>query len=92
MLKVRYTKQFKKEYKLAIKRGCDEKLFLEVLTLLINGKELPAKYNDHALKGNFVKYRDCHIQNDWVLIYRIYKDELILELTRTGTHSDLFKK
>lgn len=92
MLKVRYTKQFKKEYKLAIKRGCDEKLFLEVLTMLINGKELPPKYNDHALKGNFRNYRDCHIQNDWVLIYRIYKDELILELSRTGTHSDLFKK
>ncbi|MCI5829010.1 MAG: type II toxin-antitoxin system YafQ family toxin [Spirochaetia bacterium] len=75
-----------------MKRGCDEKLFLEVLTMLINGKELPPKYNDHALKGNFRNYRDCHIQNDWVLIYRIYKDELILELSRTGTHSDLFKK
>lgn len=60
--------------------------------MLINGKELPPKYNDHALKGNFRNYRDCHIQNDWVLIYRIYKDELILELSRTGTHSDLFKK
>ena len=70
MLKVRYTKQFKKEYKLAIKRGCDEKLFLEVLTMLINEKELPPKYNDHALK----------------------EDEFILELSRTGTHSDLFKK
>ncbi|MDR2513813.1 MAG: type II toxin-antitoxin system YafQ family toxin, partial [Christensenellaceae bacterium] len=54
------------------------------------GKPLPEKYSDHALTGNWIGHRDCHIQNDWLLIYRIEEDSLVLVLSRTGTHSDIF--
>lgn len=91
MLKVRYHNQFKKDYKLAIKRGYNPKLFEEVVELLINENKLPEKYRDHNLTGNYIGYRECHIQPDWLLIYKIEKDILTLTLSRTGTHSDLFK-
>jgi mRNA interferase YafQ len=90
MLKIRYTKQFKKDYNTIKKRGYDLSLLEEVLAFLINGKELPNKYKDHQLAGNFKGYRECHILPDWLLIYKIEEDVLILTLTRTGTHSDLF--
>lgn len=64
----------------------------EVLTYLANDIPLPAQYKDHALVGNWANHRECHIQNDWLLIYQIQNDILVLELTRTGTHSDLFKR
>ncbi|MBQ6845895.1 MAG: type II toxin-antitoxin system YafQ family toxin [Oscillospiraceae bacterium] len=92
MLKIEFQGQFKKDYKLAIKRGCNMQLFQEVVTLLAEEKTLPAKYKDHALLDSkeYKGMRECHIQPDWLLIYKIYKDTLILQLIRTGTHSDLF--
>ena len=65
-------------------------LFKEVVEMLIDGVPLPAKYSDHPLRGERHGYRDCHIQGDWVLIYKIEKKQLILFLHRTGSHSDLF--
>jgi len=89
---VKFTAQFKKDYKLAVKRGLKIELLEEVITLLSMGEALPDKYKDHALIGNWIGHRECHIQPDWLLIYRIEKDVLVLTLTRTGTHSDLFGK
>ena len=90
MYKIRYTSRFKKDYKLIKKRGYDIRLLEMVIQLLSEGVELPAKYKDHKLIGNFVNYRECHITPDWLLIYKIEKEKLILILTRTGSHSDLF--
>jgi mRNA interferase YafQ len=73
-----------------VKRGADVSLFDEVVQLLVEQKPLPEKYNDHALTGNWAGHRDCHILPDWLLIYRIDDESLILTATRTGTHSDLF--
>ena len=92
MLKVEFSGQFKKDYKLALKRGCDPTHLEAVLTLLINEQPLPEKYRDHALvtSRNYKNVRECHIEPDWLLIYRIENDRLVLQLIRTGTHSDLF--
>jgi len=90
MLKIQYHNQFKKDYKLALKRGCNPELLVEVVELLVNEIVLPEKYKDHKLTGNYKGFRECHIQNDWLLVYKIKKDELILILSRIGTHSDLF--
>ena len=92
MRNVRYTAQFKKDYKLAVKRGYNPKELEKVIDLLKTGEPLPPIYKDHSLSSEWRNYRDCHIRPDWILIYRIIEDSLILELTRTGTHSDLFKK
>lgn len=89
-LKILWTGQFKKDYKLAMKRGLDIGLLDDVIRTLANGESLPEKYSDHALTGNWKGYRECHIQPNWLLIYRIEKDVLVLTLQRTGTHSDLF--
>lgn len=89
---VKFTSKFKKDYKLAIKRGYPIKLLEEAVSILANGKALPEKYVDHTLSGNWVAYRECHIQGDWLLVYRIEDDVLVLTLARTGTHSDLFGK
>lgn len=85
------TAQFKREYKLARKRGFDPNRLAEIVTLLANGIPLPEKNRDHALSGNWIGYRECHILPDWLLIYRLEEDILVLTLTRTGTHSDLFQ-
>ena len=84
------TTRFKKDLKLAKKRGYDLSLLSEVVDLLAKGISLPEKNKDHTLIGNYVGCRECHITPDWLLIYEISNDELILYLTRTGTHSDLF--
>lgn len=89
-LSVRMTSQFKKDYKLAMKRGMNIELLDKVIDILAMGETLPDKYRDHALTGNWVGHRECHIQPDWLLIYRIEKSVLVLELSATGTHSDLF--
>lgn len=73
-----------------IKRGYNPQLLQNVLDLLCNEQQLPPKYKDHNLAGNYDGYRECHITPDWLLIYRIEKEILILTLTRTGSHSDLF--
>ena len=90
MLTLRTTTQFKKDYKLAKKRGYNLDLLDKVLDTLLNEEPLEAKYHDHALTGNYTGFRECHIQPDWLLIYMINNNELILTAARTGTHSDLF--
>lgn len=84
------TSQFNKDFKRAKKRGYNMDNLQEVIKLLAVGESLPAKYNDHTLKGNYNGYRECHIQPDWLLIYKIVDETLLLSLFRTGTHSDLF--
>lgn len=84
------SKKFKKDLKVAIKRGYDMRLLDEVVSKLANGETLPDKNRDHALVGNFAGCRECHITPDWLLIYEIDDGELLLYLTRTGSHSDLF--
>ena len=91
-LKPEFTGKFRKDYKLALKRGCDPKKFEKVLTMLCNEQTLPEEYRDHALTNsrNYKDMRECHIEPDWLLVYKIIRDTFILELIRTGTHSDLF--
>lgn len=84
------TGRFKKDLKLAIKRGCNMGLLQAVTDLLCAGEPLPQKYKDHALTGNWLNYRECHIAPDWLLIYKLEDDILVLTLTRTGSHSNLF--
>lgn len=89
---VSWTGQFKKDYKLARKRNLNIELLDEIIRKLARGEELPKENRDHALSGNWLGYRKCHIQSDWLLIYRVEEGLLILTLTRTGTRSDLFGK
>lgn len=84
------SNQFRKDLKLAVKRGYDINKIKEVIVKLANGDILEAKFRDHFLLGDYSGYRECHIQPDWLLIYKIDNEQLILFLTRTGTHSDLF--
>ena len=90
MLTISYSSRFKKDYKIIKKRGYDMTLLEEVLTLLSEEQPLPQKYRDHVLIGNFIGHRECHITSDWLLIYKIEANDLLLSLPRTGTHSDLF--
>ncbi len=90
MLKIVFTSKFKKEYKLAIKKGCDIKILENVISLLQNNQSLPEKYKEHSLSGKYAGYRECHLAPDWLLIYKIDKKILILTLIRMGSHSDLF--
>ena len=89
---VKPTTQFKKDFKLAMKRSMKSELLEEVIAMLAMGETLPDKHKDHALTGNWVGHRECHILPDWLLIYRIEDEVLVLTLARTGTHSDLFGK
>ena len=90
MLTIRYHNSFKKDYKKILKRHLNIHDMETVMDMLANEQPLPEKYKDHALSGNFKGCRECHIQPDWLLIYEINNNELILYLTRTGSHSDLF--
>ena len=90
LLTLRQTSQFKKDLRRLSMRGMNMDLLDEVITLLRKREPLPEKYNDHSLSGNWKGFRDCHIQPDWVLIYKVDTDTLILTATRTGTHSDIF--
>jgi mRNA interferase YafQ len=89
MYTVVYCKKFKKNLELMIQRGKDPEKIKPVIITLASGQPLDAKHRDHPLTGNFKGFRDCHIEPDWILIYRIEADTLYLE--RTGTHSDIFK-
>ena len=82
------TNQFRKDLKRQIKRGKDLGKLKEVAGWLVEGESLPPKNRDHALTGNWIGWRDCHLEPDWLLIYKLLPDELILG--RTGSHSDLF--
>ena len=90
MLTIRYETSFKKDYKRAKRRGYNLYLIEEVIRLLVQQEPLPERYKEHSLIGNYAGYRECHITPDWLLIYKVKDNELILVLTRTGTHSDLF--
>lgn len=83
------TSQFKKDVRLALRRGKDSQKLEQVLSDLIDGKPLDPKYKDHPLKGEFKGRRECHIETDWLLIYKLDGDAIIFE--RTGSHSDLFE-
>ena len=83
------TTRFRKDLKKLLKRGLDKAKLLSVVKKLANGEQLPPQFKDHALVGDMVGLRDCHIQNDWVLLYTIENGALVLTLVRTGTHSDL---
>ncbi|MGA3125902.1 MAG: type II toxin-antitoxin system YafQ family toxin [Candidatus Korobacteraceae bacterium] len=80
--------QFRRDVKLAERRGKDMTKLRELILLLIEGEPLPPRYKDHSLGGDWIHHRDCHIEPDWLLLYKI--DGADLYLVRTGTHSDLF--
>lgn len=90
MLTIKYQTAFKKDYKRIKKRGYDTRLLETVIDMLAEGKPLPAEYKDHGLSGDYKGCRECHISPDWLLVYEIIEKELLLYLTRTGTHSDIF--
>jgi len=89
---IKSTGKFKKDLKRILSRGYNMGLIDEVVTALSNGEQLDPKYKDHALTGNWIGYRECHILSDWLLVYRYDKMALVLYLTRTGTHDDVFNK
>ena len=86
---IRVTSRYKKSLKKMLKRGKDIRKISSVVRMLAMGETLPPQYRDHALTGDLVGLRDCHVENDWVLIYTIQDNILILTLADTGTHSDL---
>ena len=90
MRTIKYQAAFKRDYKRIKKRGYDLRLLEDVIALLAQEQELPPAYRDHALTGDYSGCRECHIAPDWLLVYEVLQDELLLYLTRTGTHSDLF--
>lgn len=87
---IQRTGQFKKDFKLAVKRGLDISKLKTVIEMLANGEQLPEIYLEHPLKGNYKGCLECHIEPDWLLIYKLENELMILSLQRTGTHSDLF--
>lgn len=90
MLKLVPSNQFKKDLRLAKKRGCKIEELRNVIDVLSHEQKLDEKYRDHKLTGDYSGFRECHVEPDWLLIYRINRDMLELFLFRTGTHSDLF--
>lgn len=90
MYTVKATTKFQKDLKIIQKRGYDISLLTNVVKIIANGETIPPKYQDHELKGNYKGCRELHITPDWLLIYEIDKETVILYLTRTATHSDLF--
>lgn len=92
MLKLEFSGQFKRDYKLALKRGYDPKKLENVVSILCREEPLPQSYRDHALinSRNYKDMRECHLEPNWLLIYKIVQDKFILKLIRTGSHSDLF--
>ena len=89
---LQFTSQFKKDLKLAKKQNKDLGKLFEVIDILANGETLDAKYKDHSLTGNYRGTRECHVEPDWLLVYEIRGDVLVLMLYRLGSHSELFKK
>lgn len=89
---VKFTNQFKKDLKLAKKQNKELDKLFEVVNILASGGTLDAKYRDHDLSGNYKGTRECHIEPDWILVYEIRDEVLVLMLYRLGTHSKLFKK
>ena len=90
MLKLRTTAQFRKDYKLAKKRGLKIERLENIINMLLEEKSLPESAHDHALHGSYSGFRECHIEPDWLLIYAVENGQTVLVASRTGTHSDLF--
>ena len=90
MYNIVYTARMKRDARLMKKRGKNMNKLVEVLKLLASAEPLPEKYKDHQLTGSLKDFRECHIEPDWLLVYKQTSEEL--QLYRTGTHSDLFKK
>ncbi len=90
MYELQMTKQFRKDYKLAQKRGFPTQLIWDVIDRLVAGEPLDERYHDHMLSGNYTGFRECHVRPDFLLIYAVDEGKLILTASRTGTHSDLF--
>ena len=90
MLEVVLSNQFRRDLKRAVRRGRDIALLEKIVNNLAERRPLPESNRDHSLTGNWSGYRECHIQPDWLLIYKVSDDELLLLLMRTGTHADLF--
>ncbi len=88
MRRIIHTRQLERDIKLCNRRGKDMRKFREISAFLVQETALPIKYRDHKLVGNYTGCRECHIEPDWLLIYKIDGDSIIFE--RTGTHSDLF--
>ncbi|MCI9196002.1 MAG: type II toxin-antitoxin system YafQ family toxin [Angelakisella sp.] len=88
---VKFTNQFKRDLKLAEKQGKDTERLFQVVERLANGETLEPKYRDHDLTGNYKGCRECHIAPDWLLVYEVVEDVLVLMLYRTGSHSELFR-
>ena len=89
-LEIHFTNKFEKDLKKISKQGKDLSLIQKVIDMLVENIPLPSKNKDHQLKGNLKEYRDCHIEPDWILLYKIDFQKNILILFRTGSHSDLF--
>lgn len=89
---IQFTTQFKKDLKLAKKQNKDLDKLFSVIEVLARGETLPPQYRDHDLSGNYKGTRECHVEPDWLLIYEIQDNILVLMLYRLGTHSELFKK
>ena len=87
---VKFTRQFKKDLKMAQKQGKDLEKLYDIIEELANGKTLDEKFHDHTLKGEYEGTRECHIEPDWLLIYEIRNNVLVLMLYRLGSHSELF--
>lgn len=90
MYKVVASSKFKKDFKKSLKRGLDESLLKEVVTILEKEGKLPSKYKPHTLKGKYAGLWECHIQPDWLLVWEQNETIMLITLIRTGTHSDLF--
>lgn len=90
MMSIEFSSRYKKSYKLAKKRGLDVSLLNDVVRQLSEGTPLDSKHKDHQFSGNYKAFRECHIQFDWVLVYRIVRNRCELYLFDTGTHEDVF--
>lgn len=86
------SSRFKRDLKLLDRRGWDFDILSDVIKMLADGMSLPSQYKDHKLSGDFVGCRECHVMPDWLLVYEIDQEILMLYLIRTGTHRDIFKK
>jgi len=89
---IKFTSQFKKDLRLAKKQNKDLDKLFEIVNTLAEGHALEAKYRDHELSGNYKGVRECHVEPDWLLVYEIRNDVLVLMLYRLGSHAELFKK
>lgn len=92
MLDVYFSGKFRRDYKRIQKQGKDVNRLLKIVDILAAEQPLAPKYRDHVMTGDFIGHRECHIEPDWLLVYKVEQDALLLTLTRTGSHSDRFRK